>query len=161
MSLLKFKDRLRVTIGSGNLASGDWYFWLNIFLKFDFTKKPKINKIISKRKSNYFSHQKLKKRNSKCFKEKVRKHHKKLFALGYDFATYLKEFLEKCMEEKTSELDSFLGIRLEDYDIRKKGVFLIASVPGGYTNLLNYSQPDTIKNGNLTLFYNFGFYKNL
>ena len=40
---LKFKDRLRIVIGSGNLATGDWIFWINSFIIMDFQEKSKYN----------------------------------------------------------------------------------------------------------------------
>lgn len=39
LTLVKFKDKLRVIIGSGNLATGDWLIWSNVYFKMDFQLK--------------------------------------------------------------------------------------------------------------------------
>ena len=46
LSLIKFKDKLRVVIGSGNLSTGDWLIWSNAYFKLDFPLKfaPKNQK---------------------------------------------------------------------------------------------------------------------
>lgn len=69
--ILRFEEKLRVVIGSGNLASGDWYFWSNVFVKFDFPKKTGKKRKLSAKAKRKRKKLKIRKKNGNTKRSKL------------------------------------------------------------------------------------------
>ena len=163
--LIRFKGKLRVVIGSGNMSSGDWMFWSNCYVKMDFQKVDQVkSKLISQMDEKI-----LKKRNdfinvehppkdsqriksivcipSHPFTSRVHRYLSKIQELGYTFKNYLSQYLKISMADKLDQLKNFLGIDFDDYDLTQNELFLVGSLPGAFDNHINYSSKKLLQMG--------------
>lgn len=164
--LIRFKDKLRVVVGSANASSGDWMFWSNCFVKIDCPKldsflpksllafdaekeKQKINdrKACAKNLDEHKTEKNDLELENEEFNKSVAKYRKTLIELGYSFGGYLREYLKWTMGDTHEQLKSFLQIDLDEFDLRQPNLFLVGSLPGAFPNELNYSSPELLQLG--------------
>jgi hypothetical protein len=164
--IIKFLGKLRIVVGSGNLCLGDWMFWANCFVKMDFKEKAPVKKSeirepveqILKEKSDYPNIIKMKNIEKKVFLKpldmsspnfslKVNAYLRRLEEYGYSFKVYLKKYLQFTMESNYNELEEYLNIDLNKYNLEQKELFLIGSLPGGHPNLIHYNSPECLEMG--------------
>ena len=93
--ILKFKNVLRIVIGSGNLLNCDWNRYANVFWRKDY---PMLSQCLQDEKPNHF-------------------------------VSYLKKFIDTCIEPFEGDLDNFLGIKFARYKIDETNVNLVCSIP--------------------------------
>lgn len=160
ITISRFADRLRLVIGSGNLASGDWLFWVNCFAVMDFPKRAskKPNGRVVKPVHGVLSggHDHSADRNSGAsakslveqrFWHDLSSHFENIRKCGYGFEEYLREYTQRILCDKVDQLDEFLDIDFDDYRLEQDEVYLVGSLPGAYANHMNYSAPSILKLG--------------
>lgn len=164
--LVRFADKLRVVVGSGNAAFGDWMFWSNCFVKLDCPALSALQpKSLLDGQEQYFQRalgvhpsakgiSSLEKEEAKTepahldeFALSVARYWDALNEFGYSFGQYLRRFLRGILEDKHRQLREFLDIDLDDFDLAQPGVFLVGSIPGAFANGLHYSSSDILDQG--------------
>lgn len=168
--ILKFKNQLRVVVGSGNLATGDWMFWINSFFCLDFFKKkslalkkfkkikrkPRISNkkvqtgieyMISKKYINENEFE-IETDEEEVFEQMVQRHIQKLSDSGYQFKTYLDHYMQFILKDMASLMEDYLNIDFNDFNMTQDEVYLVGSLPGAYDNFFNYSYSSILEIGN-------------
>lgn len=172
--MVRFKGKLRVIVGSGNLCLGDWMFWSNCFVKMDFLEQKRVeNEVKIELKERCLNGQQgesnkihLKKTQAKTnpkkqdkklssFRYLVTNYVEILKDMGYTFQLYLEKYLRFTMGSHYKDLDEYLGINFDDYDLNQNEVFLVGSLPGAYPNYLNYSSKQCLEWGSAHFLSNF------
>lgn len=155
LMIMRFPDRLRVVVGSGNLATGDWLFWANCFVTMDFPKRAKKRRVNrAKLNEGKKAHAKASVAKSKIrvemekrFQEELESHKKNIRNSGYGFEKYLRQYIWKILRGKHDLLVNFLKIDFYKFELEQNEAFLVGSLPGACNNLINYSNPEILKLG--------------